>query len=141
MDALQAAILRVKFKYLDQWTTRRQTNTANYRRVFKESGLEAKEIAMPSESGFGRHIYHLFVIRCTGRNELMKYLRTQGIGTEVYYPVPLHLQECFSDLGYQKGNFPESEKLAEESLAIPIYPELTEEMQFEVVNKIIDFFN
>ena len=141
MDAIQAAVLRVKFKYLESWTEKRIQNAAAYRELFVEAGLEGKAIHIPAESGFGRHIYHLFIIRCLKRDELMKYLKEKGIGTEVYYPVPLHLQECFTDLGYRPGDLPVSENLAKTSLALPIYPELTPAMQQEVVSAIATFYS
>jgi dTDP-4-amino-4,6-dideoxygalactose transaminase len=140
MDAIQAAVLRVKFKYLEGWTEARRKNAANYRKLFQEAGLDGNEIRIPVESGYGRHIYHLYVIRCVQRDQLKEYLKSRGIGTEIYYPVPLHLQECFEDLGYKKGDLPVSEKLVEETLAIPIYPELGETRQQEVVTAISDFY-
>jgi len=140
MDAIQAAVLRVKFKYLEGWTEARRKNAANYRKLFQEAGLDGNQIHLPVESGYGRHIYHLYVIRCTRRDELMAHLKSQGIGTEVYYPVPLHLQECFNELGYKKGDLPLSEKLVAENLALPVYPELGETRQQEVVTAIRNFY-
>jgi dTDP-4-amino-4,6-dideoxygalactose transaminase len=121
LDAIQAAVLRVKLKYLDRWTEGRQRNAALYREHIRCAQL-------PVERTGGRHIYNQFVIRSSKRDELIAHLKKNGIASEVYYPVPLHLQKCFSGLGYQKGQLPVSEKAAETTLALPIYPELTPEM-------------
>jgi dTDP-4-amino-4,6-dideoxygalactose transaminase len=146
LDAIQAAILRVKLKSLDQWTASRQRNAANYRRLFNIAGLASQPIedggvGMPYTAQYGRHIYNQFVIRASKRDELMQHLRRLQIGSEVYYPLPLHLQECFADLGYRAGDFPASERAADETLALPIYPELTEAMQASVVSAIADFYS
>lgn len=139
LDALQAAIVRVKLRHLDQWTAGRQANAATYRRLFAEAGLEDR-IGLPAE-GPGRHIYNQFVIRVPGhRNALRDHLVHNGVGCEIYYPIPLHLQPCFADLGYEKGDFPESERAAAETLALPIYPELSDEQQCYVVDRIRAFF-
>ncbi len=141
LDAIQAAVLRVKLRHLDAWTAGRQSNAATYRRLFKEAGLldGKNSVVLPYDAGWGRYIYNQFVIRVPSRDELKAYLKENGIGCEIYYPVPLHLQECFADLGYKPGDFPESEKAAQETLALPIYPELTVEMQEEVVRRIASF--
>jgi dTDP-4-amino-4,6-dideoxygalactose transaminase len=147
MDALQAAVLGVKFKYLENWTESRRKHAASYRSFFNSTGISItlddlrvkRGVVLPLEAGFGRHIYHLFMIRTKHRDELAPYLKTRRIGCEVYYPVPLHLQDCFRELGYTKGDFPESEKAAEESLALPIYPEISEEMLSRVVEVIAEF--
>lgn len=136
LDALQAAVLRVKLKYLDEWTAARQRNAERYRRLFAEAGVD---IGLPHDAGYGRHIYNQFVIRSKRRDALMAHLKAQQIGTEIYYPVPLHLQECFAELGYRKGDFPASEQAAEETLAIPVYPEL-ELTQIEAVVASIQNF-
>lgn len=136
LDALQAAVLRVKLKYLDEWTAARQRNAERYRRLFTEAGVE---IGLPHDAGYGRHIYNQFVIRSKRRDALMAYLKAQQIGTEIYYPVPMHLQECFAELGYRKGDFPASEQAALETLAIPVYPELSEGAQQAVVKNIQRF--
>jgi dTDP-4-amino-4,6-dideoxygalactose transaminase len=137
LDALQAAVLRIKLKYLAAWTEARRRNAARYRKYFSEAGL-SEQIGLPEDSP--GHIYNQFVIRCLKRDQLQKYLSTRGIGTEVYYPIPLHLQKCFADLGYKEGDFPEAEEAALEALALPIYPELTEAQQRCVVDEIKTFF-
>lgn len=139
LDALQAAVLRVKLPHLDLWTAGRQRNAAIYRRLFAEVGLD-RIIGLPTELPNVRHIYNQFIIRCPQRDGLMKHLKQQAIGHEIYYPVPMHLQECFAELGYQPGAFPHSEAAANETLAIPIYPELTEAMQESVVAAIAQFY-
>ena len=154
LDAIQAAILRVKLKYLDQWTEGRQRNAATYRRLFEEAELSLKPsiiagkplsefsgVVLSEESSDSRHIYNQFVIRSGHRDELMKHLKERKIGTEIYYPVPMHVQECFADLDYHAGDFPLSESAAAETLALPIYPELTEEMMATVADAIADFYN
>lgn len=139
LDTIQAAVLNVKLKYLDQWTKRRQDNADRYEMLFQQSGLVQKgRVRLPEAvyrtSGVKHyHIYNQFVLRVERRNDLMAHLKQKGIGTEVYYPVPFHLQECFRYLGYQEGDFPESERAANETVAIPIYPELTPAQQAEVV--------
>jgi dTDP-4-amino-4,6-dideoxygalactose transaminase len=151
LDALQAAVLRVKLKHLDDWTAARQRNAAIYRRLFVDAGLAASNssildlteqpIFLPIASVEARHIYNQFVIRCARRDDLMAHLKAQGIGVEIYYPVPLHMQECFRDLGYRRGQFPLSERASSESLALPIYPELPERSLATVVDVIADFYS
>jgi dTDP-4-amino-4,6-dideoxygalactose transaminase len=147
MDALQAAVLRAKFNHLEQWTETRRKHAENYRNLFCERGISVslselgnkKGIVLPTEMGTGRHIYHLYIVRSNYRDALAQYLHEYGISSEIYYPVPLHLQDCFRSLGYQAGDFPESEKASRQTLALPIYPELTEEMQTRVADTIADF--
>jgi dTDP-4-amino-4,6-dideoxygalactose transaminase len=135
LDALQAAVLRVKLKFLPGWTKARRENADRYRMLFAERGLEA--VTLPEDRP--GHIYNQFVIRSQQRDQLQRFLLERDIGTEVYYPVPLHLQPCFAELGYKKGDLPEAEAAARESLALPIYPELTEDAQRYVVEQVADF--
>ena len=141
LDSLQAAILRVKLPHLDEWSERRAENAASYERLFTDAGL-AEEIGLPFARRGARHIYNQYVVRVrkARRDRLQAYLKERGVGTEVYYPVPLHLQECFRYLGYGEGDFPESERAARETLALPIYAELTGEQQRYVVETIGEFY-
>jgi dTDP-4-amino-4,6-dideoxygalactose transaminase len=138
MDALQAAVLRVKAPYLEGWTEGRRRNAARYRVLFRESGLDGA-IRLPIEPPDRHHIFNQFVIRTAERDALKRHLDGLGIGTEVYYPVPFHLQACFADLGHRRGDFPHAERAADESLAIPIYGELTPAQQETVVAAIGQF--
>ena len=138
LDALQAAILRIKLRYLDGWTAGRQQNADRYRRLFTEAGLQ--DIVLPTEEPERRHVYNQFVIRTGRRDTVMAKLKERKIGNEIYYPLPLHLQECFASLGYRPGSLPESERAAKETLALPIYPELTEEMQAAVVAAVAEAY-
>ena len=140
LDAMQAAILRVKLPHLDSWTEARQRNAAAYRRLFTGQGL-TEAITLPSERKNGRHIYNQFVIRVAGgkRDELKSFLQDNGIGSDIYYPVSLHLQECFDYLGYRTGDFPESERASRETLALPIFPELQTAQIEYAVDKIAEF--
>jgi len=125
LDALQAAVLRVKLRHLDAWTEGRQRNADLYRRLLTDMKVP---VVLPQPApATTRHIYNQFVIQGEKRDALQAYLKDNGIGTEVYYPQPLHLQNCFADLGYRAGDFPVSERLAQSSLALPVYPELTPE--------------
>jgi dTDP-4-amino-4,6-dideoxygalactose transaminase len=139
LDALQAAILRIKLRYLDGWTAGRQQNADRYRRLFAEAGLQ--DVVLPTEEPERRHVYNQFVIRTGRRDAVMAKLKERKIGNEIYYPLPLHLQECFASLGYQPGSLPESERAAKETLALPIYPELTEEMQAAVVAAVAEAYD
>jgi dTDP-4-amino-4,6-dideoxygalactose transaminase len=138
LDALQAAVLGVKLKYVDQWNEARRRTAARYDRLFAEARIE--EVSPPRECAEMRHIYHQYTIRCVRRDELKSFLQRQGVGTEVYYPVPLHLQECFKSLGYREGDLPETERAAQECLSLPVYPELTAEQQTYVVEQILRFY-
>ena len=139
IDELQAAVLRVKLKYLDGWTQGRQRNAAYYDKAFAAAGLGSKlrtPLAMP---GY-RHIFNQYVVRVQNREALRARLTERGIGTEIYYPVPLHVQQCFAYLGYRAGDFPHSELAATETLALPIYPELAEAQLAHVVATIAEFY-
>ena len=146
LDELQAAILNVKMNYLDEWTRQRQQNALYYGKLFMQSGLIQKsELHLPkavyAEDGLKHyHIYNQFIIRVKDRDNLRNYLQQKGIATEIYYPVPFHLQECFRPLGYHEGDFPEAERAAKETLAIPIYPGLTSEQQNYIVETIKEYY-
>jgi len=141
LDGFQGAVLRVKLPHLDGWTDARQANAERYRQLFTDAGL-TEHIGLPFVRQNCRHIYNQYVVRVPGkRDELRSYLTEHGVGTDIYYPVPLHLQECFAYLGYKRGDMPESERAAEETLALPIYPELRGEQQEHVVATIADLFN
>jgi dTDP-4-amino-4,6-dideoxygalactose transaminase len=137
LDAFQAAILSVKLKRLDAWTGQRQENAALYRRFFREAGVEG--IRLPEEKE-KRHIYNQFIVRLKeNRDELKAFLNDRDVGCEIYYPVPLHMQTCFSYLGYEKNDFPVSVAAAETSLALPIFPELTPDQIHYVVDMITEY--
>jgi dTDP-4-amino-4,6-dideoxygalactose transaminase len=138
MDALQAAVLRVKAPHLAAWTAGRQANAARYRQLFHQAGLDSS-VTLPTEPANRSHIFNQFVIRTADRDGLKRHLDQRGIGTEIYYPVPFHLQPCFADLGYRAGAFPHAERAALDSLAIPIYGELTASQQEEVVAAVGQF--
>jgi dTDP-4-amino-4,6-dideoxygalactose transaminase len=160
LHALQAAVVTVKLRHLDQWTLARQNNAKRYEALFRSSGLQVvtsreyqparwqnsainkggRCVVVPAIAG-GRHIFNQFVIRVPQRNELKAWLKKAGIDTEIYYPLPLHLQECFGYLGHHKGDFPESERAAEETLALPVYPELSDAQAEYVVNSVREFLN
>ena len=140
LDGFQGAVLRVKLPHLDAWTEKRRANAENYQQMFNDFGLTEK-IGLPFERENCRHIYNQYVIRVPHlRDELRSFLTEKGIGTDIYYPVPLHLQECFSYLGYAAGDLPEAERAALETLALPIYPELRREGQQFVVDAVNEFF-
>jgi dTDP-4-amino-4,6-dideoxygalactose transaminase len=141
LDSLQAAVLRVKLPHLDAWTSARQTNAARYQQLCTEHGLQG-HVTFPGDEPRGRHVWNQFVVRVADgrRDELRAHLASRGVGTEIYYPVPCHLQQCFKHLGWQKGDLPETERAADETLALPIFPELTEAEQRTVVGRIAEFF-
>ena len=141
LDALQAAVLRVKLRHLEGWHEARRRNAARYRELFAAAGLAAPEgpVTLPEEAGHGRHIYHQFVIRCERRDELRRHLVEHRIGCAVYYPVPLHLQECFGYLGHRQGDLPAAEAAADEVLALPIYPELSDQQLETVARRVREF--
>jgi dTDP-4-amino-4,6-dideoxygalactose transaminase len=136
LDELQAAVLRVKLPVLDQWSDARAQKAARYTELLNQAGLSFPLLA-PEVRSDRRHIFHQYVIRVPGnRDALMEHLQTCGVGSKVYYPVPLHLQQCFSYLGYKDGALPETERAARETFALPCYPELTDEQQVYVVESI-----
>jgi dTDP-4-amino-4,6-dideoxygalactose transaminase len=140
LDALQAAILRVKIRYLDSWTKARQERAARYSQLFGAYGLSTIVTSPTTPSDCG-HVFNQYVIRCEDRDSLRSYLQEQGVPTAIYYPEPLHLQPAFAHLGYAKGSMPQAEKACTHSLALPIYPELPSEDQERVVRSIAEFYN
>ena len=146
LDTLQAAVLKIKLGYLDRWTALRQQHAELYERLFREMGLaDDKKVRLPKAVHKHKdvthyHIYNQFVIGVQDRDKLQAHLKTKGIGTEVYYPVPLHLQECLKDLGYRQGDFPEAERACRDLLALPVYPELNGDQQRYVVESVREWF-
>jgi dTDP-4-amino-4,6-dideoxygalactose transaminase len=166
LDAMQAAILRVKLKYVEGWNEARRARAATYDRLLAETGLaraaapaesitdqkstirnlqstiapDDAPIHLPYSAPGAQHVYHQYAIRAYRRDELREFLTARKIGTEIYYPIPLHLQPCFAYLGYREGDFPEAERAAKEVLALPMFPELTEEEQRWTVQSIADFY-
>ncbi len=139
LDELQAAVLVVKFAHLDHWSNLRAKKAAHYTQLFEKTPLDF-EVMAPVVRADGRHIFHQYVIRVPEhRDRLAEHLKKHEIGTKVYYPIPLHRQQCFEYLGYSEGSFPESEKAARETLALPMFPELTDEQQQYVVETIRSF--
>ena len=137
LDALQAAVLRVKLPHLDRWTSMRQRNAERYQQLFESTGL-TDVITLPTVPPDRSHIFNQYVIRVAERGHVRRLLDDRGIGTEIYYPVPFHLQECFASLGHRRGDFPHAEAAADSVLALPIYPELTAEQQSIVVAALAD---
>ncbi len=135
LDALQAAILRVKLPHLAGWTAMRRRNAERYRRLFTDAGL-SDAVTLPAWPSDHEHIFNQYVIRVRRRDEVRARLEGAGVGTEIYYPVPFHLQECFAPLGHRRGDFPQAEAAANEVMALPIFGELTEEQQHHVVSAI-----
>ncbi|MGA7219681.1 MAG: DegT/DnrJ/EryC1/StrS family aminotransferase [Candidatus Sulfotelmatobacter sp.] len=146
LDAMQAAILRVKLKYVDGWNEERRQRAATYDGLFAAAGLtsngeaDSSPIRLPKTSDKAHHVFHQYVVRAYRRDELREFLSARNIGTEIYYPIPLHLQPCFVYLGHRAGDFPEAERAAKEVLALPMFPELTEDEQRFVVTSIADFY-
>jgi dTDP-4-amino-4,6-dideoxygalactose transaminase len=157
LDAIQAAVINVKLPYLDSWSQKRRENADFYNKLFIEKGLAEetgrisydkmnrvlipKAVYKNSEKSLNNyHIYNQYIIRIEERDRLKDFLAQNNIGTEIYYPVPFHLQECFAELGYKKGDFPVAENSADHSLALPIFPELTKEQLSYTVDKIEEFF-
>lgn len=140
LDGFQGAVLRVKLPYLDSWSNKRKANAGLYRELFTDAGL-TEQVGLPYERENVRHIYNQFVVRVPGKRDgLRAFLTEKGIGTDIYYPVSLHMQECFEYVGYKEGDLPESEKASRETLALPIYPELRPEQLEYVVDAIARFY-
>ena len=140
LDALQAAILRVKLPHLDAWSAGRVANADRYDRLFAAAGLVAKErVTLPVRAPHAGHIFNQYTIRVRRRDALGEHLKSRGVGYGIYYPIPLHLQECFARLGYEQGDFPEAERASQEVLSLPIFPELTPAQLERVVSAIADF--
>ncbi len=135
LDALQAAVLHVKLKYLDRWTEGRRRNATRYGRLFEDAKL-LDRVVLPNTEAGNYHVFNQYTIRVQKRDELRDYLKERGVGTEVYYPLPLHLQTCYQDLGYPKGSFPVSESASEEVLSLPVYAELTDQQLTYVVETV-----
>jgi len=145
MDAIQAAILRVKLPHVDRWNQQRRECAGTYDRLLAEAGLISAKGNSPirplKTSPHGFHVFHQYVIRASRRDGLRRFLSDRKIGTEVYYPVPLHLQPCLAYLGYSEGSLPESEQAAREVLALPMFPELTDDEQKWVVERLAEFYS
>lgn len=139
LDTLQAAILLVKLNYLEKWTETRRNNAQRYDKMLSNSKLN-NVITTPHVQPHNRHIYNQYTIRLEKRDELIAHFRKNAIGTEIYYPLPLHIQECFRELNYHEGDFPVSEKAAKETMSLPVYPEMTQEMQTHVISIMEKFF-
>jgi dTDP-4-amino-4,6-dideoxygalactose transaminase len=139
LDAIQAAVVSAKLRHLDDWTAARRRNAQRYDQLFRETGLVASGRVVLPVTAMDRHIFNQYVIRVADRDALQSSLKANGVGTEVYYPVPMHLQECFAYLGHQPGEFPESERAAAETLALPIQPELIDAQGRYVVDCINAF--
>jgi dTDP-4-amino-4,6-dideoxygalactose transaminase len=139
LDEIQAVVLAIKLQHLDAWTLGRQENACFYYEAFEHAGLKGT-VTLPAALPGVRHIYNQFVVRFPQRDALKKYLGECGVGSEIYYPVPLHQQQCFAPLGYATGDFPESERAAAETLALPIFPELSREQLQYVVDCIAHFY-
>lgn len=145
MEAIQGAVLGVKLRYLAEWNEKRRMAASKYSTLLKD----VEQIILPKEMGYAKHVYHLFVIQVKSkgdnngseeRDKLREFLTSKNIATGLHYPVPLHLQECFKDLGYKKGDFPVTEQLAEQGLSLPIFPEITDEQIEYVANAIKEFY-
>jgi dTDP-4-amino-4,6-dideoxygalactose transaminase len=152
MDAIQGAVLRIKLRHLDQWNQRRRQIAAGYDSLLWQAGLAGvrgtsthadtlQPLALPATAPQATHIFHQYVVRAHRRDELRQFLQARQIGCEIYYPVPLHLQQCFAYLGYKTGDFPEAERACREVLALPIFPELTAAEQQQVVAAIAEFYS
>ena len=146
LDAIQAAVLRIKLKHLDGWQRKRKEKASYYQRIFTESGLVAEGVIQTPEALYKNssteyfHTYHQYVIRAKERDKMKEFLEEKGVNTAIYYPLPLHLQKCFTYLGYREGDFPVAEKASREVLALPIYPELTADQQDYIASCITEFY-
>jgi dTDP-4-amino-4,6-dideoxygalactose transaminase len=144
LDAIQAAILRVKLPHVEHWNSQRRERAARYDQLFADAGLAGNSscpLRLPVRSLRAHHVFHQYVIRAERRDDLRQFLSDRKIGTEIYYPLPLHLQPCFAYLGYAEGDLPESERAARDVLALPMFPELTESEQAWVVESVADFYS
>ena len=148
LDSMQAAILRVKMRYIVEWNEARRARAGVYDRLFADSGLvssgehsEPGPIVLPWRDSRAGHVFHQYVVKAQRRDELRNFLKERGVGSEVYYPIPLHLQSCFAYLGYREGDMPEAERAAGEVLALPLFPELREDEQEYVVGRIAEFYS
>ena len=144
LDAIQSAILRVKLPHVERWNSQRRERAALYDRLFADAGLAGKNqcpVRLAVRSPHAHHVFHQYVIRARRRDDLRQFLTERKIGTEIYYPLPLHLQPCFAYLGYSEGDLPESERASREVLALPMFPELTEDEQRWVVESVADFYS
>jgi dTDP-4-amino-4,6-dideoxygalactose transaminase len=140
LDALQAAILRVKLRHLNDWTEQRRLNAERYQKLFANS-VAANRLVLPIDPDRMRHVYNQFTVRCAERDPLREHLQREGVPTEIYYPYPLHLQPAFGYLGYKEGSLPHAEAVAREVLSLPVYPELTEDQQQVIVSAVARFFD
>ena len=146
LDALQAAVLNVKFRYLDEWIRKRRERARHYKKLFQGARLEEKGCRLPKEIHAGAglahgHTFNQFIVRVPQRDLLRTHLGARGVQTEIYYPLPLHLQECFAYLGHKAGDFPQAESAARETLALPLFPEMTQDQQESVVEAIAEFYS
>jgi dTDP-4-amino-4,6-dideoxygalactose transaminase len=145
MDAIQAAVLRVKLPHIEEWNRQRRERAGRYSQMLADAGLISTNGGPPIRplelTPGAHHVFHQYVIRVERRDALRKFLTDLKIGTEIYYPIPLHLQPCFAYLGYEQGSLPESERAAGDVLALPMFPELTEDEQRWVVQAIAEFYS
>jgi dTDP-4-amino-4,6-dideoxygalactose transaminase len=137
LDAIQAGILHAKLKHLPEWTEMRRSAASRYRQLFFEIGSDT--ITIPYEPEWSRSVYHLFVVRLKNREDIIGQLNAAGIGTGIHYPIPLHLQNAYTGLGYKKGDFPVAERAAAEVLSLPMYPQLRSDQQSKVVSELEKF--
>jgi dTDP-4-amino-4,6-dideoxygalactose transaminase len=135
MEGIQGAVLGIKLKHLEKWTRGRQRVAKRYGELLQDSPLQ-----LPREADYAESVWHVYVVRHPRRDDLKKYLETNGVGCALHYPLPLHLQKCYANLGYRVGDFPVAEKAASQCLSLPIYPELTDEQIQRVARVVKDFF-